>query len=162
MPQLYVNGCSHTAAAEAAVPYCFAEDDPDLPNNWLLGRIPHPANLAVSWCSRLAHCLGMNLICDAESASSNQRILRTTRQFLSNPTASEPPTVMIIQWSTWEREEWYHQGQWYQVNASGTDWVPEELQQRYKQYVIDVDYFENLDFQNYFWNLTSNQMVFAL
>jgi hypothetical protein len=43
---LYVNGDSHTAAAEAVNPHAFAEDDPEL--NYL-GRLPHPANLAVRW-----------------------------------------------------------------------------------------------------------------
>ena len=47
---------------------------------------------------------------------------------------------MVIQWTTWEREEWLHKGTWYQVNASGADWVPAELQQQYKQFVIDVDW----------------------
>jgi hypothetical protein len=47
---------------------------------------------------------------------------------------------MVIQWTTWEREEWLHCGTWYQVNASGADWVPAELQQRYKQFVVDVDW----------------------
>ena len=42
---LYVNGDSHTAAAEAVNPHAFAEDDPAL---CYLGRSPHPANLAVS------------------------------------------------------------------------------------------------------------------
>ena len=47
---------------------------------------------------------------------------------------------MLIQWSTWEREEWLHNGEWYQVNASGIDHVPAELEQRYRQYIIDIDY----------------------
>ena len=47
---------------------------------------------------------------------------------------------MLIQWSTWEREEWFHDGIWYQVNASGVDHVPVELEQRYRQYIIDIDY----------------------
>jgi hypothetical protein len=42
---LYVNGDSHTAAAEAVNPHAFAEDDSAL---FYLGRAPHPENLAVS------------------------------------------------------------------------------------------------------------------
>ena len=60
---LYANGCSHTAAAEAVVPECFAEDD----GRHGIDRRPHPANLAESWCSHLARSLGWELICDAES-----------------------------------------------------------------------------------------------
>ena len=41
---LYVNGDSHTAAAEAVNAHAFAEDDPNL---GYLHRLPHPDNLAV-------------------------------------------------------------------------------------------------------------------
>ena len=130
---LYINGDSHTAAAEAVVPHAFAEDDPNFHD---LGRLPHPDNLAVSWANRLAHLMGAHLHCHAESASSNDRILRTTREWLSANT----PDLLIIQWSTWEREEWLHEGVYYQVNASGQDQVPPELQERYRHHVIGTDW----------------------
>ena len=120
---LYVNGDSHTAAGEAVNDYCFAEDDPHL---WAYGRAPHPDNLKVSWGQRLADMIGATLHCDAESASSNTRILRTTRKYLE----TNHPDLIVIGWSTWEREEWSHKGNYYQVTASGTDSVPEDLQQR--------------------------------
>jgi hypothetical protein len=133
---LYANGCSHTAAAEAVVPDAFAEDD----GKNGIDRRPHPLNLAASWCSHLAQDLGRTLYCDAESASSNDRIVRTTRAWIANNPDQLHDVFMVIQWTTWEREEWLHQGTWYQVNASGADWVPTELQQRYRQFVIDVDW----------------------
>jgi hypothetical protein len=80
--------------------------------------------------------MGAHLSCHAESASSNDRILRTTREWLSKNT----PDLLIIQWSTWEREEWLHEGVYYQVNASGQDQVPPELQERYRNYVIGTDW----------------------
>lgn len=147
---LYVNGCSHTAAAEAAVPETFAVDDGQ--NG--IDRRPHPENLAVSWCTRLAQSLGVEMHCDAESASSNARIIRTTRDWIANNPDRLSDTFMIIQWSTWEREEWLHNGIWYQVNASGWDIVPPELKDRYKQYVVDVD-----------WNVatrTAHDQIWAL
>ena len=50
---------------------------------------------------------------------------------------------MIIQWSTWEREEWqWEDGSWIQVNASGIDAVPPAWQQRYKQFVSAVNWPE--------------------
>lgn len=137
---LYANGCSHTAAAEAVVPHCFAEDDGNLPQNWLLGRVPHPTNLAASWCTHLSRALGRNLVCDAESASSNDRIIRTTLKWLDQNFDPCTDVIAIIQWSTWEREEWLHNGVWYQVNASGTDSVPVELEQRYRDYILGIDY----------------------
>jgi hypothetical protein len=134
---LYVNGDSHTAAAEAVNSHAFAEDDSEL---GYLRRLPHPDNLAVSWGKTLADTLKAGFKCDAESAASNDRIMRTTREWLSQQPRSPKELLMIIQWSTWERQEWLHQGTWYQVNASGTDSVPEELQERYRQYIADVDW----------------------
>jgi hypothetical protein len=135
---LYANGCSHTAAAEAVVSAAFAEDD------GLNGidRRPHPLNLAASWCTHLAQHMGRELVFQAESASSNYRILRTTTDWINNNPDLVKQTFMVIQWTTWEREEWLHNGIYYQVNASGIDYVPEELQQQYKNYVINVDYNE--------------------
>ena len=138
---LYANGCSHTAAAEAVVPACFAEDD----GRNGIDRRPHPTNLAASWCSHVAHKLGAQLVCDAESGGSNPRIIRTTRDWIQRNPHQLHNTLMIIQWTTWERQEWLHQGTWYQVNASGIDWVPAELQDRYKQFVTSIDWQKNTD-----------------
>lgn len=133
---LYVNGDSHTAAAEAVNPHAFAEDDPAL---GYLGRLPHPENLAVSWGRLLSNTIKAGFHCGAESASSNQRIMRTTREWINNLVGRDH-VLVIIQWSTWEREEWLHDGTYYQIGASGTDHVPSELQERYKQFVAGVDW----------------------
>lgn len=134
---LYVNGCSHSAAAEAAVKHAWAVDDPQY---WQRGTEPHPANLAVSYGRRLADSLAAELVCEASSGGSNDRIIRITKKWIENNTARLDQTFMILQWTTWEREEWYHLDQWYQVNASGIDTVPAQLQQRYKEYVINIDW----------------------
>lgn len=134
---LYINGCSHTAAAEAAHPAAFAEDDEHYQH---LGRRPHPENLVVSWAWKLAEHLNVEGYYDAESAASNDRIIRTTREWVANNRHKLHDTLAVIQWTTWEREEWLHNGTWYQVNASGVDWVPAELQQRYKEFVVSVDW----------------------
>ena len=133
---LFVNGDSHTAAAEAVNPHAFAEDDADLA---YLGRTPHPANLAVSWGRRLSETLKAGFHCAAESASSNSRILRTTRDWLSQQVTYDD-LLVIIQWSTWEREEWLHEGVYYQVGASGIDDVPKALQEKYRNLVIGTDW----------------------
>lgn len=132
---LYVNGDSHTAAAEAMNSYAFAEDDGAL---FYMGRAPHPANLAVSWGKMLSLDLKASFHCGAESASSNHRILRTTKQWLSQ--SRNQDVLVAIQWSTWEREEWLHDGIYYQVNASGIDHVPDALKQKYKEFVASVDW----------------------
>ena len=134
MTILYVNGDSHAAGAEAVNPHCFAEDD------YLyygLGRQPHPDNLKVSWGCELANMMGAVLHCDAESASSNDRIIRTTREYLKN----FRPDYVVIGWSTWEREEWLHDNIYWQVNAGGVgeDW-PLEIKNRYKNWIVDLDF----------------------
>jgi hypothetical protein len=48
--------------------------------------------------------------------------------------------VVIVQWSTWEREEWLHQGQHYQIGSSGLDWVPDSLKNQYRQFIVSVDW----------------------
>ena len=134
---LYVNGCSHSAAAEAAVSHAWACDDGDL---WEHGDEPHPANLAVSYGKHLADALNADLICQASSGGSNDRTIRTTTEWIKNNPNKIKHTFMILQWTTWEREEWLHEGTWYQVNASGIDSVPNELQERYKNYVMNIDW----------------------
>ena len=136
---LYVNGDSHTAAAEAVNAHAFAEDDPLL--NYL-GRLPHPANLAVSWGKKLADIVKFGFKCDAESAASNQRIIRTTRHWLSQRVRPVENTLVIIQWSTWERQEWLIEGTYYQVNASGTDHVPASHRQAYKEYIAGISWHD--------------------
>lgn len=131
MTILYVNGDSHSAGAEIANTCCFAEDDPQY---WRLGRKPHPDNLRLSYGCMIANQLGAILECDAESAASNDRILRTST---ANINTVVVPDLVIIGWSTWEREEWQHDGNYYQVTASGTDSVPTELSQRYKEWVVN-------------------------
>lgn len=133
---LYVNGDSHAAGAEAVNVHSFAEDDKKY---FYLGRAPHPDNLEVCWGKLLSRTTKSSFHCDAESASSNARILRTTRDFINQHTGHNE-LLLIIQWSTWEREEWLHQGTYYQVNASGIDIVPQELQEKYRHYVIGTDW----------------------
>jgi hypothetical protein len=133
---LYVNGDSHTAAAEAVNPHAFAEDDSTF---FYLGRAPHPTNLAVSWGRHLSLALRTGFYCAAESASSNTRIMRTTRAWLQTLTGYNE-VLVIIQWSTWEREEWLIEDTYYQINASGIDHVPQSHQQQYKEFVAGVDW----------------------
>lgn len=136
---LYVNGDSHTAAAEAVNNHAFAMDDGNL---FYMGRAPHPENLAVSWGRLLANTLRASFHCGAESASSNARIMRTTREWLTTQ-GYDQDLLVIIQWSTWEREEWQDKnGTYYQVNASGIDDVPESMKSQYKEFVANIDWQE--------------------
>jgi len=134
---LYVNGDSHAAAAEAVNNHAFAMDDGAY---FYLGRRPHPANQAVSWATQLARTLKVSLHLDAESAASNDRIIRTTRAWLAERANSVEDKLVIIQWSTWEREEWLYGDTYYQVGSSGIDQIPPEAAERYRNFVIGTDW----------------------
>ena len=135
---LYINGDSHAAGAEAELPFGWAEDDEQY---WGQGQHPHPDNEAVSFGAELARLLGCERINQSQSGGSNPRIYRTTVEWVQSNPDRLADTFMLIQWSTWERQEWFHDGVWHQVNASGADRVPAELEQQYRQYIIDIDYY---------------------
>ena len=148
---LYVNGDSHTAGAEAVNTYAFAKDDSNL---FYLGRAPHPDNLAVSWGKLLSLALCSGFHCAAESASSNARILRTTRAWLAERKNSLEDILVIIQWSTWEREEWEYNGVTYQVNGSGIDHVPSDAAERYRNYIVGLNWQQKTEeAHNDMWEL---------
>ena len=134
---LYVNGDSHAAAAEAVTPCSWAQDDGLY---WGLGRRPHPENERASFGCELANHLYAILDLDAQAGCSNARIIRTTKSWVENNLNRLEDVFLVIQWTTWEREEWWHNGQDYQVNASGIDHVPPELEDRYKQFVVGIDW----------------------
>ena len=134
---LYVNGNSHAAAAECVNPHAWAKDDVFF---WGLDRQPHPDNEKASFGCELANWLFAVLYLDAQAGCSNTRIMRTTREWIKQNPDAVKDTFMVIQWTTWERQEWWHNGHDYQVNASGIDNVPSELHERYQQFVIDIDW----------------------
>jgi hypothetical protein len=105
---LYVNGDSHSAGHDAGGP------------EFAYGRY-------------IADALGYEYVCDAVAGCSNDSIIARTKKYLETNT----PNFIIIGWSTWERETWYWDNQAYNITASGADTVPLELQDKYKQWVID-------------------------
>jgi hypothetical protein len=135
---LYVNGDSHAAAAECVNTHAWACDDGLY---WGLGQQPHPDNERVSFGCELANWMNAILYLDAQAGGSNARIMRTTREWLDLQTPEVlRDTFVVLQWSTWERQEWQHKGEWLQVNASGTDHVPPELKSRYREFVASIDW----------------------
>ena len=142
---LYVNGDEHTAAAKAANDFAYANDDI---RYVVQGLRPHPDNLAVSWGMNLSKKLKLGLKCDAESGASNDRIIRTTNAFLNTlGSLGNPYTVIVIGWTSWEREEWHDEdsNEWYQVSASGTDAVPNKWNAGYRTWTKTVDYRKKED-----------------
>jgi hypothetical protein len=96
---LYINGDSHSAAAESVTPYTVAKDDPSL---FYLGCAPHPDNLASSWGKLLSQALRSAFRCDAENNTSNSRIIQVTREWLTGAGKRHPDLLIIIQWSIWQ------------------------------------------------------------
>jgi len=105
---LYVNGDSHSYGEDAG-------------------------GLEYSYGKNLSNKLNATFVCDARSAASNDRIIRTTREYLT----SNRPDIIVIGWSAWEREEWEYNGEKFDVNGTGLDTVPDALHQRYKEWVAN-------------------------
>ena len=84
-----------------------------------------------SYIDVIGESFGISIINDAIGGSSNTSIIRRTKNFLQNTI----PDLIIIGWSTWEREEWHHDGKYYNVNSSGHDVLPKKLQLKYKNWV---------------------------
>lgn len=89
-------------------------------------------DLDTSWPNLLAKRLGFALVNEAKSGTSNPGIMRVASQALAH---SNQKTFVIIGWTSWEREEWLHRGQYYDVNAGGHNTLPNELHEEYKQWV---------------------------
>lgn len=106
---LYVNGDSNSAGADLVNPN-------------------------QSWAHLLAKRLGITLVNEAKSGASNPGIMRTASDAVAH---SDKNTFVIIGWTSWEREEWSYQGQYYNVNSGGHDTLPAELQEKYKQWVTE-------------------------
>lgn len=129
---IYVNGDSHSAGAEIINGYCFAADDRRYVA-W--GSRAHPDAIPFTFGYQIAQALNQPFFMDAESASSNDRILRTTRQFVEQ-TQNKKNLFCIIGWTGYDREEWEYLDGFIQVTGSGTDFVPESMQEEYKNWVI--------------------------
>ena len=84
-----------------------------------------------SFAQLLAKHYNFTLQNQAQGGSSNDRILRTTKDFLKN----NQPDLVVIGWSTWEREEWKYDNQYYDINSSGHNVLPTQLIEKYKQWV---------------------------
>jgi hypothetical protein len=130
---IYVNGDSHSAGAELIKDYCFAADDRRF-IAW--GSRAHPDAIPHTYGYKIAQALNQPFFLEAESASSNARILRTTRQFLDD-TKDKSNLFVIIGWTSWEREEWDYQDGYLQITAGGTDSVPESIQEEYKEWIMN-------------------------
>ena len=144
---IYVNGDSHSAGAEIIENYCFAEDDR---RYTVLGRRAHPENIPYTFGYKLASALNQPFFLDAESGSSNERILRTTKQVIAE-TKNKKDMFILIGWATFERIEWPYLDGYLQISASGIDSVPAEYTDKYKTWVAEQTEVE-LDKKTELWH----------
>lgn len=89
MPTLYVNGDSHSQ-------YCYPT---------------HTKLLTAT--ELLATKFQLEYKNQALAGGSNQRIIRTTLEYL--PNLDPGSTIIVIGWSSFERTEWYYQDKWHQI-----------------------------------------------
>jgi len=129
---IYVNGDSHSAGADIINTYCFAADDRRYVA-W--GSRAHPEAIPHTYGYKIAQALNQPFFLEAESASSNARILRTSREFVDK-TKDKSKLFVIIGWTTPEREEWKYGEDYIQITASGIDSVPESMEEEYKEWVL--------------------------
>jgi hypothetical protein len=119
---LYVNGDSHTHGMQL---------------------LPHER-----FSDIVAKEFNFDVVNAAQVGASNFSILRTTQEYLATGIT---PDLILIGWTTWEREEWTYENQFYNVNSSGHTGLPENLQQLYKSWVIDQTP-ETLNAKSRYWH----------
>ena len=95
----------------------------------------------------VANKFNLDLINQSKIGASNQSIIRTTQEYLKNNT----PDLVLIGWTTWEREEWTHNGKYYNVNSSGHDVLPAELENKYKVWVTEQT-SDTLNTKSQYWH----------
>jgi hypothetical protein len=126
---LYVNGDSHSLGHGTGSIHGLTTNDPNYEH---IDEAPHPDNLVHSYGALLAKKLNLDLVCQARSGGSLDRAIRTTKQFVYQTQAK---LFVVLGVPSTEREEWYHDNQWYQINSSGYEVLPAALHQKYKKWV---------------------------
>jgi hypothetical protein len=107
--KLYVNGDSHCCGIE----------------------LSHPS---LGWPDLLSKHIDTTLINHAMPGISNSSILRSTKEFLQKN--SDLQDVFVILGTTsWEREEWEHDGKFYNIMKGWYTHLPPELLERYHKWV---------------------------
>ncbi len=87
-----------------------------------------------SYPAIIAKEFGLDIVNEARSGASNARILRTSKEYLASQQTAD---LIVIGWSSWEREEWRYENTYYNVNSSGHDPLPKILEHSYKKWVIE-------------------------
>lgn len=105
---LYANGCSWTSGNGA-------QNDPSLPSS-------HVDHLSLAWPRWLAELLKVDVLNDSTGGGSNDRIVRTTLDFIKSlPTDRRKTTLVVIGFTTPDRGEIFLEdgaiSGWFRFNA---------------------------------------------
>lgn len=125
MKHLWVNGDSHTAGSYS------------------------PANVENPFAKQIATHFDLDYTNIALPGGSNQRIIRTTVEALTDLDPAD--TFILIGWSSWERTEWYFNGEWHAICGDPSYNMPEFIQKRWQE---NNDYF-----QQHFVDRTAEQEI---
>ena len=107
---LYVNGDSHS-----------------------LGVMPHDASRK-SFVDILSEYFNLDVVNQACAAASADSVVRKTEHFVSTVT----PNLVLIGWGAWDREEWLHDGKYYNAMEHWNKHLPDELQSKYQIWVNNL------------------------
>ena len=132
---LYVNGDSHAAGTDIHLEDFFDQHQTKI------------NNLKKSFGYLLAEKLGYKFVSDAEAGASNDRIYRTTKQYLEKNSQN---VFVLIGWSTTDRKEFLINNK-YQSFAPGFRTNDPVLLKEFKKYMLSLDY-DTLIKQNHKWH----------
>lgn len=137
---LYVNGDSHSVGHGIKHENGITTESSEYQG---IGEAPIPENFPYTYGALLADRLGADHVNQGRSGGSIARVIRTTKQFVYQ---TRGEVFLLLGWPSMEREEWFHNGAWYPINAGGYEVLPLALQQRYKEWVAnwrdDYSYYE--------------------
>jgi hypothetical protein len=87
----------------------------------------------LGFSEQVAACFDQKLLKIAVAGASNSFLIRNIKEYIEH----EEPDLLIVTWQTWEREEWLHEGVYYQINSSDCH-LPKILQKLHKQWVASL------------------------
>jgi hypothetical protein len=108
-------------------------------------------DISRSWPHILSRQLDCDLINHASPGASNAKISRTLQEFINQYTGDVNDIFFIVGWTSWEREEWIYNGQFFSVNAGEKINLTPELNNRYKQWVTEQN-FETMCSKSKYWH----------
>jgi len=97
---------------------------------------PIPSSLRYSYGAILAEKMSANLVCQGQTGSSWNRVVRKTKQFVYQTIGKK---FVLLGVPTIEREEWFYKGTYYQINDLPENNYPEELLTKYQDWLKDLN-----------------------